>query len=77
MSSHLSAPWAEPPWGADPRFELGPALQKASALSHAAPYLSHGAPYLSHSAPYLLSLVGRLELTNDQAYNSGGLLEFD
>jgi hypothetical protein len=30
--SQLSAQWAEPPWGAEPRFELGPALQKASAL---------------------------------------------
>jgi hypothetical protein len=32
MSSQLSAQWAEPPWGAEPRFELGPALQQASAL---------------------------------------------
>ncbi len=32
MSSQLSAQWAEPPWGAKPRFELGPALQQASAL---------------------------------------------
>ncbi len=28
MSSQLSAQWAEPPWGAEPRFELGPALQQ-------------------------------------------------
>jgi hypothetical protein len=32
MSSQLSAQWVEPPWGAEPRFELGPALQQASAL---------------------------------------------
>jgi hypothetical protein len=32
ISSQLSAQWAEPPWGAEPRFELGPALQQASAL---------------------------------------------
>ncbi len=32
MSSQLSAQWAEPPWGAEKRFELGPALQQASAL---------------------------------------------
>ncbi len=25
-------PLVEPPWGAEPRFELGPALQQASAL---------------------------------------------
>jgi hypothetical protein len=25
--------WAEPPWGAEPRFELGPALQQVSALA--------------------------------------------
>jgi hypothetical protein len=31
ISSQLSAQWAEPPWGAKPRFELGPALQQASA----------------------------------------------
>ncbi len=40
-SSQLSAQWAEPPWGAEQRFKLGPALQQASALpielSHAAP----------------------------------------
>jgi hypothetical protein len=30
--SQLSAQWAEPLWGAEPRFELGPALQQASAL---------------------------------------------
>ncbi len=32
ISSQLSAQWVEPPWGAEPRFELGPALQQASAL---------------------------------------------
>jgi hypothetical protein len=32
MSSQQPAQWAEPPWGAEPRFELGPALQQASAL---------------------------------------------
>jgi hypothetical protein len=32
ISSQLSAQWAGPPWGVDPRFELGPALQQASAL---------------------------------------------
>jgi hypothetical protein len=31
MSSQLSAQWAEPPWGAEPRIELGPVSQ-ASAL---------------------------------------------
>jgi hypothetical protein len=33
MSSQLSAQWTEPLWGAEPRFELGPALELASALS--------------------------------------------
>jgi hypothetical protein len=32
MPSQLSPQWAEPPWGAEPRFEFGPALQLASAL---------------------------------------------
>jgi hypothetical protein len=32
MSSQLSAQWAEPQWGAEPRFELGPVLQQASVL---------------------------------------------
>ena len=32
ISSQLSAQWAEPPWGAQLRSELGPALQQASAL---------------------------------------------
>ncbi len=32
MSSQLSAQWAEPLWGAEPRFELGPAMQQANAL---------------------------------------------
>jgi hypothetical protein len=32
ISSQLSAQRAEPPWGAEPRFELGPALQQANAL---------------------------------------------
>ncbi len=32
ISSQLSAQRAEPPWVAEPRFELGPALQQASAL---------------------------------------------
>jgi hypothetical protein len=32
ISSQLSAQWAEPQWGAEPGFELGPALQQASAL---------------------------------------------
>jgi hypothetical protein len=33
MSSQLSAQLAEPPWGAESRFELWPALQQVSALS--------------------------------------------
>jgi len=28
----LRAQWEKPPWGAEPRFELGPAIQQASAL---------------------------------------------
>ncbi len=32
VSSQLSTQWAESPWGAVPRFEIGPALQQASAL---------------------------------------------
>jgi hypothetical protein len=32
MSSQLAALWAEPPWGAEPRFELEPVVQQASAL---------------------------------------------
>jgi hypothetical protein len=32
ISSQLQAQWAEPPWGSETRFELGPALQQASAL---------------------------------------------
>ncbi len=30
--SRTYAQWAEPPWGADLRLELGPALQQAGAL---------------------------------------------
>jgi hypothetical protein len=56
----------EPPWGAEPRFERGPALQQAGALpteprrtllSHAAPYWAMPHPteprrtLLSHAAP--------------------------
>jgi hypothetical protein len=41
ISSQLSAQWAEPSWGAEQRFKLGPALQQANELltelSHAAP----------------------------------------
>ncbi len=32
ICSQLSAQWAEPPWGAEPRIELKPAVQQASAL---------------------------------------------
>ncbi len=32
ITSQLSAQWAEPPWGAEPRFVLGPAFQQASVL---------------------------------------------
>jgi hypothetical protein len=32
ISSRLSVQWLEPPWGAEPRFEFGSALQQASAL---------------------------------------------
>ena len=32
MSSQLLAQWAEHPWGVEPRFEPGPALQQASVL---------------------------------------------
>jgi len=28
----LWAQWEKPPWGAEPRFELGPAIQQADAL---------------------------------------------
>jgi hypothetical protein len=34
MSSQLSAQWVDPPWGAEPRFELGPALKQASGSQH-------------------------------------------
>ncbi len=58
----------KPPWGAEPRFELGPAIQQASALSteprctlksHAAPFWATLHPteqrctLLSHAAPWL------------------------
>ena len=29
---NLIRQWEKPPWGAEPRFELGPALQQANAL---------------------------------------------
>jgi hypothetical protein len=32
ISSQLPAQWVAPPWGAEPKFELGPALQQARAL---------------------------------------------
>jgi hypothetical protein len=32
ISSQLLAQWAKPPWGAEPRFEQGPALQQAIRL---------------------------------------------
>ncbi len=32
ISSQLSAQWAEPPWGAEPRFEFGPALLLQASL---------------------------------------------
>ncbi len=72
ISSQLQAHWAEPPWGAEPRFELGPAFEQASALPtkprctltkprctllrHAAPWLSYAAPWRSHAAPYWATL---------------------
>ncbi len=67
ISSQLSAQWAEPPLGAEQRFELGPALQQASALptephctlsephctllSNTAPLKPH-CTLLSHTAPW-------------------------
>jgi hypothetical protein len=60
---HCSPLSRGPPWGAEPGFELGPAVQQADALlselrrtlglSYAAPYLSYAAPYLSYASPYL------------------------
>ncbi len=35
ISSQLSALWTEPPWGAEPSFELGPVLQPASTTTWA------------------------------------------
>jgi hypothetical protein len=46
------------PGGAEPNFELGPAVHQASALTpelgYAAPYLSYAAPCLIYAAPYLI-----------------------
>jgi hypothetical protein len=42
ISSQLLAQWAEPPWGSEPRFEHGPALQQAIRLPKK---LCHDAPY--------------------------------
>ncbi len=45
-------------WGAEPRFEPGPAVQQAGALlsePHRTLNLSHTAPYLSHTAPFKVS----------------------
>jgi hypothetical protein len=53
ISSQLSAQWAELPMGAEPRFELGPALQQASALP-TEPHCTLTEPHcilLSHTAP--------------------------
>jgi len=54
ISSQLSAQWVEPPWDAEPRFELGPALQQASAL----PTEQHCT--LSHTASLIINLVKAL-----------------
>jgi hypothetical protein len=32
MPSQLQTQWAGPPWGAEPKFELGPAQQQTCAL---------------------------------------------
>ncbi len=51
ISSQLSAQWVEPPWGAEPRFELGPALQQASALP-TEPHCTHTEPHCTLSEPH-------------------------
>ncbi len=48
-----SAQWEKPPWDAEPRIELGPALQQADALPSelSRTLLSYAAPKLSYAAP--------------------------
>jgi hypothetical protein len=56
----LKAQWEDPPYGAEPRIELGPALQQADVLptEPRRTILSHAAPseprrtILSHAAPF-------------------------
>jgi hypothetical protein len=59
----LSAQWGKPPCGAEPRIELGPALQQADALpteprrtiNWATPHhcqLSHAAPFANWATPH-------------------------
>ncbi len=47
ICSKLQAQWAEPPWSAETRLELGPSLQQASSLPSEPPrtLLSYAAPY--------------------------------
>jgi hypothetical protein len=63
ISSRLSTQWAEPPWGAEPRFKLGPALQQASAL----PTEPH-CTLLSHTAPIGCSAAQMITFSDENFF---------
>ena len=73
ISSQLSAQWVEPPWGAEPRFELGPALQQASALPTEPHCTLH--VFLVERTPFFLFLKSLLckegEISNKKLFWAG------